>query len=99
MMMMMMMILKIITMLMMIIIIKIIIIIIIMIINHDDDNRNIIRSNTKLLEFEESNKKLTKQTAFYTLQVRRVKHKVASNLSPLQPKHPSLFDRKTALHN
>ena len=97
-MMMMMMILKIITMLMMIIIIKIIIIII-MIINHDDDNRNIIRSNTKLLEFEESNKKLTKQTAFYTLQVRRVKHKVASNLSPLQPKHPSLFERKTALHN
>ena len=96
---MMMMILKIITMLMMIIIIKIIIIIIMIIINHDDDNRNIIRSNTKLLEFEESNKKLTKQTAFYTLQVRRVKHKVASNLSPLQPKHPSLFDRKTALHN
>ena len=97
---MMMMILKIITMLMMIIIIKIIIIIIIiMIINHDDDNRNIIRNNTKLLEFEESNKKLTKQTAFCPLQVRRVKHKVASNLSPLQPKHPSLFDRKTALHN
>ena len=96
-----MMILKIITMLMMIIIIKIIIIIIIiiMIINHDDDNRNIIRNNTKLLEFEESNKKLTKQTAFCPLQVRRVKHKVASNLSPLQPKHPSLFDRKTALHN
>ena len=98
MMMMMMMILKIITMLMMIIIIKIIIIII-MIINHDDDNRNIIRNNTKLLEFEESNKKLTKQTAFCPLQVRRVKHKVASNLSPLQPKHPSLFERKTALHN
>ena len=98
MMMMMMMILKIITMLMMIIIIKIIIIII-MIINNDDDNRSIIRSNTKLLEFEASNEKLTKQTAFYTLQVRRVKHKVASNLSPLQPKHPSLFDRKTALHN
>ena len=97
--MMMMMILKIITMLMMIIIIKIIIIIIMIIINHDDDNRNIIRSNTKLLEFEESNEKLTKQTPFYTLQVRRVKHKVASNLSPLQPKHPSLFDRKTALHN
>ena len=97
---MMMMILKIITMLMMIIIIKIIIIIIIiMIINHDDDNRNIIRNNTKLLEFEESNKKLTKQTAFCPLQVRRVKHKVASNLSPLQPKHPSLFDRKTALRN
>ena len=97
---MMMMILKIITMLMMIIIIKIIIIIIIiMIINHDDDNRNIIRNNTKLLEFEESNKKLTKQTAFCPLQVRRVKHKVASNLSPLQPKHPSLFERKTALHN
>ena len=98
-MMMMMMIIKIITMLMMIIIIKIIIIIIIMIINHDDDNRNILRSNTKLLEFEESNEKLTKQTAFYTLQVRRVTHKVASNLSPLQPKHLSLFDRKTALHN
>ena len=97
MMMMTMMILKIITMLMMIIIIKIIIII--MIINHDDDNRNIIRNNTKLLEFEESNKKLTKQTAFCPLQVRRVKHKVASNLSPLQPKHPSLFERKTALHN
>ena len=85
-------------MLMMIIIIKIIITII-MIINHDDDNRNIIRNNTKLLEFEESNKKLTKQTAFYPFQVRRVKHKVASNLSPLQPKHSSLFDRKTALHN
>ena len=92
MMMMMMLILKITTILMMIIII-------IMIINHDDDNRNIIRNNTKLLEFEESNKKLTKQTAFCPLQVRRVKHKVASNLSPLQPKHPSLFDRKTALHN
>ena len=83
---------------MMIIIIKIIITII-MIINHDDDNRNIIRNNTKLLEFEESNKKLTKQTAFYPFQVRTVKHKVASNLSPLQPKHSSLFDRKTALHN
>ena len=94
---MMMMILNLITMLMMTIIIKIIIII--MIINHDDDNRNIIRNNTKLLEFEESNKKLTKQTAFCPLQVRRVKHKVASNLSPLQPKHPSLFERKTALHN
>ena len=89
------MILKIITMLMIIIIIKIII----MIINHDDDNRNIIRNNTKLLEFEESNKKLTKQMAFYPFHVRGVKHKVASNLSPLQPKHPTLFDRKTALHN
>ena len=66
MMMMMMLILKITTILMMIIII-------IMIINHDDDNRNIIRNNTKLLEFEESNKKLTKQTAFCPLQVRRVK--------------------------
>ena len=74
-------------------------IIIITIINHDDDNRNIIRNNTKLLEFEEPNKKLRKQTAFYPLQVRGVKHKVASNLSPLQPKHTSLFDRKTALHN
>ena len=94
------MILKIIIMLMTFIIVKTIIIIIInIIINHDDDNRNIIRNNTKLLEFEESNKKLTKQTAFCPLQVRRVKHKVASNLSPLQPKHPSLFERKTALHN
>lgn len=37
----------------------------------------------KLLEFEESNKKLRKQTAFYNLQVHGVKHKVASNLSPL----------------
>ena len=67
---------------MMIIIIKIIITII-MIINHDDDNRNIIRNNTKLLEFEESNIKIRKQTAFYPLQVREVKHKVACNLSPL----------------
>ena len=67
---------------MMIIIIKIIITII-MIINHDDDNRNIIRNNTKLLEFEESNIKIRKQTAFYSLQVREVKHKVACNLSPL----------------
>ena len=75
-MMMMMLILKITTILMMIIII-------IMIINHDDDNRNIIRNNTKLLEFEESNIKLRKQTAFYPLQVREVRHKVACNLSPL----------------
>ena len=93
------MILKIIIMLMTFIIVKTTILIINIIINHDDDNRNIIRNNTKLLEFEESNKKLTKQTAFYPFQVRRVKHKVASNLSPLQPKHSSLFDRKTALHN
>ena len=93
------MILKIIIMLMTFIIDKTTILIINIIINHDDDNRNIIRNNTKLLEFEESNKKLTKQTAFCPLQVRRVKHKVASNLSPLQPKHPSLFERKTALHN
>ena len=93
------MILKIIIMLMTFIIVKTTILIINIIINHDDDNRNIIRNNTKLLEFEESNKKLTKQTAFCPLQVRRVKHKVASNLSPLQPKHPSLFERKTALHN
>ena len=95
MMMMRMMILKIIIIIMTFIIIKIIIIII----NHDDDNRNIIRNNTKLLEFEEPNKKLRKQTAFYPLQVRGVKYKVASNLSPLQPKHTSLFDRKTAPHN
>ena len=93
------MILKIIIMLMTFIIVKTTILIINIIINHDDDNRNIIRNNTKLLEFEESNKKLTKQTAFCPLRVRRVKHKVASNLSPLQPKHPSLFERKTALHN
>ena len=93
------MILKIIIMLMTFIIVKTTILIINIIIIHDDDNRNIIRNNTKLLEFEESNKKLTKQTAFCPLQVRRVKHKVASNLSPLQPKHPSLFERKTALHN
>ena len=78
------MILKIIIMLMTFIIVKTIIIIIInIIINHDDDNRNIIRNNTKLLEFEESNIKLRKQTAFYPLQVREVKHKVACNLSPL----------------
>ena len=67
------MILKIIIMLMTFIIVKTTIIIINIIINHDDDNRNIIRNNTKLLEFEESNKKLTKQTAFCPLQVRRVK--------------------------
>ena len=78
------MILKIIIMLMTFIIVKTIIIIIInIIINHDDDNRNIIRNNTKLLEFEESNIKIRKQTAFYPLQVREVKHKVACNLSPL----------------
>ena len=93
------MILKIIIMLTTFIIVKTTILIINIIINHDDDNRNIIRNNTKLLEFEESNIKIRKQTAFYPLQVREVKHKVACNLSPLQPKHPSLFDIKTALHN